>query len=93
MSPQSEALAFRIWAYAEPFGWNVTASQIADALGVSYQRIAGICRRKGWLGRLRAPMSRGPVRPGIEGSIFGSQIMEERDGISALVDDDMRSGE
>ena len=52
-SPRVEALAYRIWAYAEPMGWNVTSRDIADEVGVSASMIGAICRRKGWTNRLR----------------------------------------
>ena len=58
-SPRVEALAYRIWAYAEPMEWNVTSRDIADALGVSAISVGKIARRKGWLNRLRG--DNGPI--------------------------------
>lgn len=52
-NPKSEALAFRIWAYAEPLGWDCTVKDIADELGEGWRRVMNICRHRGWLGRLR----------------------------------------
>ena len=53
MTPRSEALAYRIWAYAKPREWNVTLAEIADALGESHKRVLAICRIKKWLDRVR----------------------------------------
>jgi predicted secreted protein len=51
--PVSAALAFRIWRYAEPLGWDCTAAEIADALGEPINRIVAICRHRGWNHKLR----------------------------------------
>jgi hypothetical protein len=53
MRPESEALAYRIWAYCEPRGWDVTRSEIAEALGESWHRINRVTVVKGWNRRLR----------------------------------------
>lgn len=53
-----EALAFRVWAYANPLGWDCTAKEIADALGVDWHRVNWALRQKGWSGRLRVPVAR-----------------------------------
>ncbi len=52
-NPKAEALAFRIWAYAEPLGWNCSILEISEALSVSPQRVSGMCQSKNWLQRLR----------------------------------------
>lgn len=54
MTPRSEALAFRIWQYADPLGWDCTTGEVAEAIGVSTARVARVCRMKGWKRRLRA---------------------------------------
>lgn len=56
-NPRTEALAYRIWAYAEPLGWDVSVDDIAAALDVSASRAGRILSIKGWLGRLRASRS------------------------------------
>lgn len=53
MSPATEALAFRIWAYASPRGWDVTAWDIAQALDESIQRVQYAITAKGWRERVR----------------------------------------
>jgi hypothetical protein len=53
-SPRTEALAFRIWAYATPRGWDCTATEIADHLETSYRTVSVIARLKGWSSRLRS---------------------------------------
>ena len=52
-SPRVEALAYRIWAYAEPMGWNVTSRDIADETGIPWQHVVSIVARRNWTTRLR----------------------------------------
>lgn len=54
MNIQTEALAFRIWAFAKPKDWDCSVHDIADVMKESPQRIAGVCRVKGWTERLRS---------------------------------------
>lgn len=49
-----ETIAFRMWQYAEPLGWDCTARDVADAIGVTYQSIGHVARMKGWTTKLRA---------------------------------------
>ena len=53
MNPRTEAIAFRIWQYAAPKGWDVTLRDIADAVGVGLMTVRNILRYKGWAGRVR----------------------------------------
>lgn len=53
MTARTDALAFRIWAYCTPRGWDCDLREIADALGVSWHSVRGACIRKGWSNRLR----------------------------------------
>ena len=54
VSPKTQALRYRIWAYANPRGWDVTTQDIADALGESMARIRScIATTPGWGGRVR----------------------------------------
>ena len=50
---RQEALAFRIYIHCTPLGWDCTHMDVANALGVSWQRVVGVCRSKGWAHRLR----------------------------------------
>jgi hypothetical protein len=52
-NPRSAALAFRIWRYAEPLGWDCTVAEIADELRESTQTVNNICWRRGWNRKLR----------------------------------------
>lgn len=54
MKPRSEAIAFMIWAYANPLDWDCTVQEIAAHLDQSTKRVAAICRWKGWTSRLRS---------------------------------------
>ena len=53
LSPRSSALAYRIWAVANPRGWDLTLRELADELGESFDRVRSICMHAGWAGRLR----------------------------------------
>ena len=54
MTPRTEALAFRIWAFAKPKDWDCTIHDIAAALEETPQRVTAVCSRKHWIGRLRS---------------------------------------
>lgn len=54
LKPATEALAYRIWCFAQPLGWNCTIVDVADALGVTPHRVTTTCMHKGWLRRFRA---------------------------------------
>ncbi len=54
VSPKTQALRYRIWAYSNPRGWDVTMQDIADALGESMARVRScIANTPGWAGRVR----------------------------------------
>lgn len=53
MNPKTTALAFRIWQYAHPMGWDVTLKETADALGVSWMTVRNVAARRGWANRFR----------------------------------------
>jgi len=53
LSPRSETLAFRIWSYAGPRGWDLTLQELADGLGETMEKVRSICMLKRWGGRLR----------------------------------------
>jgi hypothetical protein len=54
LSPTTEAMAFRIWQYAEPLGWNCTHADVAKAIGETTQRVRRVCELKEWNGRMRS---------------------------------------
>ena len=54
MTPKQNALAFRIWQYAEPLGWDCTAAEIADAVRSTPQAVWIVCKAKGWGTRVRS---------------------------------------
>lgn len=53
MNPRAMANRFRIWQFCEPRGWDVTAYEVAEALGLNPRSVANICRYAGWTERLR----------------------------------------
>ena len=54
MNPKTEALAFRIWQWANEREWDCNVNEIAEALGEPIVRVTTVCSIKGWCGRLRA---------------------------------------
>lgn len=54
-----EALAFRVWAYCTPKGWDVTYQEVADEMGLHVNSIITLAQRKGWLGRFRTSSAAG----------------------------------
>jgi hypothetical protein len=48
-----ETIAFLMWRYCEPRGWDCTARDVGGAIGVSYQTIGHVAKVKGWTTRLR----------------------------------------
>lgn len=53
-NPANEAIAFRLWQYAEQIGWNCTIAEAADAIDEPMNRVRGIVGSKGWGHRFRA---------------------------------------
>jgi hypothetical protein len=47
------ALAYRIYCYANPLGWDCTATEVADAIRSTPRAVAKVASLKGWSGRLR----------------------------------------
>lgn len=52
MTPHMEALAYRIWAYANPRDWDCSYAEIADGTGISYGMVARVITEKQWTGRV-----------------------------------------
>jgi hypothetical protein len=52
MTPHIEALAYRIWAYANPREWDCSHAEIADGTGISIDMVAQVISAKGWKGRV-----------------------------------------
>jgi hypothetical protein len=53
LSAKTEARAFRIWAFCQPRGWDVTAIEIAEATGLAERQVLRTIELKGWGGRIR----------------------------------------
>ena len=47
-----EALAYRVWAVAAPAGWNMTCTEIADAIEAPFHAVRRIVQDKRWNDRL-----------------------------------------
>jgi hypothetical protein len=52
-TPRTQALAYRIWAYAKPREWNVTIEEVADELRESPHSVRAVIQHRGWLDRIR----------------------------------------
>jgi hypothetical protein len=53
MTPRGEALAFRIWQWANPRGWDCTTTEVADAIRSTPAAVGRIGYLKGWTSRFR----------------------------------------
>lgn len=53
MNVKLEVLAFRIYQYAHPKGWDCLMSDVADALNVSLSSVRYVSTVKGWNSRFR----------------------------------------
>ena len=51
-NPRAAALAYRIWAYCTPRGWNCTVREVADDLGESVWTVKKVVQDKKWHDRL-----------------------------------------
>lgn len=51
LSPKSEALAYRVWAFCRDVEWRVSIKDVAEALNEHPSRITLLAGRKGWLDR------------------------------------------
>ena len=51
-NPRTAALAYRIWAYCTPRGWNCTAREVAEELGERMHVVRQVCIHKKWNERL-----------------------------------------
>lgn len=72
MSPHFEALAFRLWASCETYGWERPLKEIADELQVDWRLLASVVRHKGWTGRI----GRGRVRLETSGMPYGLDAVD-----------------
>lgn len=80
MNPRTEATAYRIWAFAKDRGWDVTAGEIAEALGITPQAVGHVCRIKGWGTRLRkTDQSHRPGGPGRGVGLFTDYALSGTD--------------
>ena len=53
MHPRRERIALQIYQIAEPLGWDITVTELADRLDLSRSEVGWICSKKGWMPRLR----------------------------------------
>jgi len=57
MKPKTEAMAFRIWQFADASGWDVTVADVAKHLNISSARVRRINGLKGWSNRYRVDVT------------------------------------
>lgn len=94
MTPRTEALAYRIHCYAAPRGWDVTATEIAEAISteddvVPWRTVVNVMRGKKWLDRIRKGISRhqfmeakrGDVRYSVDHNLDGGSYDDVINGL------------
>ena len=52
-NPKMEAMAAQIHYYASQRGWDISATELGELLGVHHLHIISVTNRKGWTHRLR----------------------------------------
>lgn len=52
-TPRTHAIAYRMWGYCEPRGWNCTFNEVAEHLGVSPRVASSIAIIFKWSDRFR----------------------------------------
>lgn len=80
-NPKLEALALRISNYAKPLAYDVSYSDVADALDVSRALVIAVAKYKGWLTRFRVESTykARPVNPMIA-AYMAAEIVAGRIG-------------
>lgn len=75
-SPRTETIAYRIWGYAKPIGWDCTSTDIADALDLTAASVRRVIHLKGWGNRVRCNVKSKPIKPasGFDGVSAGVWI-------------------
>ena len=53
MHPRRERIALQIYQIAEPLGWDITVTELAERLNLTRSEVGWICNKKGWMPRLR----------------------------------------
>lgn len=71
MTPRTQALAFRIWQYCTPRGWDCTYAEIAEALNVDARAVGAIAQSRGWRNRLRVAARNMDYRGQMKTAHFG----------------------
>lgn len=79
MKPRTEAIAFRIWAYCEAFGWAQTMAEIPEALDLSVQTVSNVLIRKGWVDRVRRVPQRKYSNETSRGGIVAPTLLDASD--------------
>jgi len=74
--PKKEALAFRIWAFCEPRGWDVTSAEIGEEFGMTAHHVGAFLRGRGWSNRIRRT-HQDPTHWKSRGKVFGESLIED----------------
>jgi hypothetical protein len=78
--PHIMALRYRIWAYCEPRGWDVTHREVADALGLdNWRTVTHAIAGTSWPNKMRTTKSDGGSMPASSGANYlaGQQIARD----------------
>lgn len=76
-NPKTEALAFRIWAYARRIGWDCTIAQLAEALDENIHRVRAVVVHKKWTRRLRVAEKYTSDRIASRGNHLVTEVSEQ----------------
>jgi len=69
MTPRGHTIAYQIWAYANPRGWDCTIAECADAIGVNRLLVGRIVHAKDWSSRFRGVVT---YQRGVTGQMWVS---------------------
>jgi hypothetical protein len=77
--PRSQALADRIWAYAQPREWDVTIAEVAEALGEPMPAVRAVSAKRGWSQRMRRAVPKAGTIHHRSGLILGITLGDENE--------------
>jgi hypothetical protein len=75
--PRSQALAYRIWGYADPREWDVTLAEVADALGEPVPAVRAVIVSRQWANRMRRPAQRTAIIQERSGMILDIKLEDD----------------
>lgn len=71
-TPRTHAIAYRIWADCEMWGWNRTIAEIAESVDEPYHTVRAIIGHRRWTGRIKSMQTR---QYDVSDKLFGSHFL------------------